>query len=88
MKQMAVDRLGGECVDCGLKTEHVCVYDFHHKDPAEKDFSIGEMRRNTKSWEKIASELDKCVLLCANCHRIRHHAEKAQTRLSGASDGT
>lgn len=44
-------------------------YDFHHLDPNQKDFSIG---KQSKSFAVIRSELDKCVLLCSNCHRKRH----------------
>jgi hypothetical protein len=42
---------------------------FHHLDPSHKDFTIGG---KSKSWNKIQSELDKCVLLCANCHAEVH----------------
>lgn len=69
-KKEAVDYLGGKCLDCGLKDEVVAVYDFHHLDPTKKDFSLGKAK--TLSFAKIKPELDKCVLLCANCHRRRH----------------
>lgn len=68
-KRLAVEYLGGKCIDCGLETNIYSVYDFHHLDPDSKDFAIG---RNYKIFESIKSELDKCILLCANCHRIRH----------------
>jgi len=71
IKQKAVDYLGGECKDCGLKGgPH--LFDFHHRDPAEKEFHWGN---NRVSWNKLVPELDKCDLLCANCHRERHHKE-------------
>jgi len=44
--------------------------EFHHINKDEKDFAIGS--GNTKSWSDIKKELDKCVLLCANCHREVH----------------
>lgn len=69
IKRQAVEYMGGNCVDCGLKTDKVEVYDFHHLDPTTKDFSVFQ---NAKSFRTIRPELDKCVLLCANCHRIRH----------------
>lgn len=69
-KRRAVEYLGGACADCGLVSEHQCVYDFHHLDPSQKDFSLGA---NYRSFESAKSELDKCVLLCSNCHRIRHY---------------
>ncbi len=70
IKRLAVDYLGGACTDCGLKTDKTEVYDFHHIDPSQKDFAISQ---NSKSFETIKLELDKCVLLCANCHRLRHY---------------
>lgn len=59
---------GGCCSACGYK-KSLAAMDFHHLNPAEKDFEIGGLSSN---WEKIAKELDKCVLLCANCHRELH----------------
>ena len=44
---------------------------FHHLDPAQKDFGLS-VRGLTRSWEKMRAELDKCVLLCANCHSEVH----------------
>ena len=69
-KQKCVDYKGGECERCGYNKSN-CALDFHHKDPNEKDFGIGKQRR-TKFDEKIMAELDKCMLLCANCHREKH----------------
>jgi hypothetical protein len=69
-KRMAVEYKGGECQDCGI-IDHQAIYDFHHLTPEEKDFNISKFRAT--SWcDKIEEELDKCVLLCANCHRKRH----------------
>lgn len=65
----AVNYLGGMCKDCGLQDECVDIYDFHHIDPNKKDFQIGN---NNRKFERIKKELDKCILLCANCHRRRH----------------
>jgi hypothetical protein len=58
-----------------------CGYDrclealeFHHIASGEKDFGISA-RGHSRSWEKTRQELDKCILLCANCHR-EIHAQK------------
>ena len=67
LKQKAIDYKGGKCVCCGYD-KHAGVLDFHHVNPAEKEFSIGA-RGYTRSWEKIKQELHKCILVCANCHR-------------------
>lgn len=71
-KRLAVEYLGGKCVDCGL-VDLQEVYDFHHADPTQKDFTIG---KSVKIFERIKTELDKCVLLCSNCHRKRHSLTK------------
>lgn len=69
IKILAVKYMGGRCLDCSLVTEHYEVYDFHHLDPSKKEFSPGKVVR---AFENMREELKKCVLLCANCHRIRH----------------
>ena len=65
LKQMAIEYKGGKCIICGY-SRCANALDFHHLDPTEKDFSIGG---KTIAWEKLKAELDKCVLVCANCHR-------------------
>lgn len=45
--------------------------EFHHLASARKDFGISS-KGYTRSWKKIQEELDKCILLCANCHREAH----------------
>lgn len=70
-KQKAVDYLGGHCWDCG-ESYPLCVYDFHHIDPKTKDISPAKALSQT--WDRLILELDKCALLCANCHRQRHFA--------------
>lgn len=75
-KQECVDYKGGVCVDCGYNNHSfLSVFDFHHKNPSEKEFSIAQYQRwSLKNGlpDKVRNELDKCDLLCANCHRIRH----------------
>lgn len=66
-KAKAVELLGGLCSVCGLKDDPA-VYDFHHRNPAEKDVSISR----AKSWAVMKKELAKCDLVCANCHRKLH----------------
>ncbi len=67
------------CADCGKSFPRVCM-DFHHIDENTKDEVI-KRRRNSlistaQKWSiaRIDAELAKCVVLCACCHRIRHHA--------------
>lgn len=68
-KRAAVEFCGGACVDCGLRTDAVDVYDFHHIDPAIKERGVGDLLRS--GWDKVVEELKKCILLCSNCHRKR-----------------
>lgn len=67
LKRKMVELMGDVCNDC-VQQYPDYVYDFHHLDPSQKDFNIGSSR----NWSKIEKELSKCVMLCANCHRIRH----------------
>ena len=70
-KQRLMDHFGNCCKDCG-GVFPACVYDFHHLDPTQKDKSFRVLASST--WEKIEEEIiGKCVMLCSNCHRIRHH---------------
>ena len=71
-KIKAIQYKGSKCHRCQLHLEatHYAVFEFHHADPTTKDVDWTKMRLS--SWKKIMQELDKCVLLCANCHRITH----------------
>lgn len=71
-KLQAISYLGGQCEDCNLhiSNSHYAVFEFHHRDSAKKDADWSKLR--LMSVTAIHSELAKCVLLCANCHRIRH----------------
>lgn len=70
LKYMAVEYLGGSCKRCGWK-EHQCGLVPHHLNPNTKEYSLG-LDGNTRSWSSIKLELDKCVLLCSNCHHVVH----------------
>jgi hypothetical protein len=58
------------CLVCG-ESESVCL-DFHHLNGKDKDFSVSNMMYSTYSKEKIMKEIEKCVILCSNCHRKVH----------------
>ena len=70
IRLMAVEYKGGRCGRCGYDR---CMeaLEFHHRDPLRKDFSISE-KGYTRSWVSVRRELDKCEILCANCHRETH----------------
>lgn len=68
-KDKAVRYKGGKCVSCGVAYPS-CVFDFHHVDPLTKEGNLRDLLR--KGFDAAKDELDKCVLLCANCHRLHH----------------
>jgi hypothetical protein len=69
-KAECVTYKGGQCVKCGF-SRSMAALEFHHRDPNKKDFGIATKRRHILS-EETKKELDKCDLLCANCHRETH----------------
>lgn len=70
LKRQAIEYKGGKCILCGY-SKCPAALDFHHVDPGEKDFRISQYKRPIMS-DKICRELDKCVLLCRNCHSEVH----------------
>ncbi len=56
------------CVKCG-EQENICL-EFHHLNPEKKEFTIGSAV--SRSWDVIEKELQKCVILCSNCHKKVH----------------
>lgn len=68
-KQRCVDYLGGRCVRCGYE-RCIKALTFHHRDPATKRFTVSQML--DASWAVLSVELDKCDLLCFNCHMEEH----------------
>ena len=70
-KQECVDYKGGKCCRCGYK-KCLGALEFHHRDPSQKDFAVGSIKKETLT-DKIKSELDKCDLLCSNCHKEEHY---------------
>lgn len=57
------------CGRCGINDHR--VLDFHHKDPNEKELAVSQLL-SRKGWEAVLNEMEKCIVLCANCHRITH----------------
>lgn len=62
------------CAKCGEKRHY--VLDFHHIDPSQKNNTINNLR--TCSLETLQKEIEKCIVLCSNCHREFHHFEFEQ----------
>lgn len=70
IKEMAIEYKGGKCCICGYDKCNSAL-DFHHTDETQKEFGLS-VRGLTRSWERTRVELDKCILVCANCHREIH----------------
>lgn len=68
LKQKAVEYKGGMCECCGYDRT-IEALEFHHRNPKEKDFNPSG---KSISWEKMKKEIDKCVMVCTNCHREIH----------------
>lgn len=66
-KMFAINFYGGKCIKCGYDK---CIYalEFHHRDKSTKEANPTYIIMRWW-WEKVKEELDKCDLLCANCHR-------------------
>lgn len=77
IKEELVKYKGGKCEICGYD-KCINALEFHHLDPNEKDFTIGQY--STLSFDKIKNEVDKCILVCSNCHREIHYNEHLATR--------
>lgn len=71
VKKRSVEYLGGKCNRCNW-VGHLAGFDFHHKNPSDKDFNPNAAKLASMSWERVKNELDKCELLCALCHREEH----------------
>lgn len=77
-KKEAIEYLGGKCIRCGYDKCHGALH-FHHRDPTTKLGAWDKVRLWSK--ERRLKELDKCDLLCANCHAEIHdelHREKVE----------
>ena len=85
VRHMAIDHLGGRCSQCGYD-RCLDALEFHHVDSSVKDFGISN-RGYTRSWKKVREEIEKCVLLCANCHREFHAQLQLQREIAGEKSG-
>jgi 5-methylcytosine-specific restriction endonuclease McrA len=69
-KQILIDYKGGKCEICGYN-KCISALEFHHLNPKNKDFAISS-KGYTRSIEVNKKEVDKCILVCSNCHREIH----------------
>lgn len=62
------------CLKC--KENHPATLEFHHKTRKNKEMMVAIMVYNGYSIERIKKEMEKCIVLCANCHRKVHYKER------------
>jgi hypothetical protein len=81
-KIKAIAYKGNKCEDCGVKADpkNYVIFDFYHEDPTIKE--TGWQKLRLRSWKAITTELNKCALLCSNCHRLRHFSEGSTIYMS------
>ena len=77
-KIKCVEYKGSKCELCGYN-KCIASLDFHHTNPLLKEFNLAGTGLK-KSWDKLVPELDKCQLLCRNCH-CELHAEEDRIRI-------
>lgn len=66
--------LGLKCIKCGVN--HPATLDFHHRDPSKKEDTVSNLKWSGCSLERLKLEIDKCDILCSNCHRILHYEDR------------
>lgn len=62
------------CINCG--ESHPAALDFHHIERHKSNKKVHYLVSNGHFWQRIMAEIAKCIVLCANCHRIHHHEER------------
>lgn len=72
-RQLLINLKGGKCIKCGYNR---CIFalDFHHRDPLNKQFNLSSINLS-KNLEVLKKEVDKCDVLCSNCHRELHYCK-------------
>jgi len=66
------------CTQCGFS--HVAALDFHHTNAKDKEGIVSHLLRMGR-FKKAKAEAEKCIVLCANCHRIHHYEEKKKCKI-------
>jgi len=79
-KLYLIEMLGGSCRNCGYD-KNLSALEFHHRDPNGKDSQLDMRTLSNRSMEFIMKEVEKCDLLCSNCHREVHNPETEVLKL-------
>ena len=73
-KLFLVEQMGGACTECGYQT-NLAALNFHHVNGDDKAHKLDLRHLGNRSWEAILGEIEKCVLVCANCHAGIHNPD-------------
>jgi hypothetical protein len=73
-KLQIVRSLGGKCSICGY-SKNLAAFTFHHTEPGSKEFKLDMRSLSNRTWNSVLKELDKCALVCANCHAELHNPQ-------------
>ena len=76
-----IELKGGKCQKCGYD-KNIAALDFHHINPEEKSFQIDSRHLSNTHIDKLKTEVNKCILLCANCHRELHYEKYNKDNIS------
>lgn len=86
IKLLCLKYKGNECVKCGYN-KNPSSMQFHHQNPEEKDFNICSYSRKYKIFDHgMMLELDKCILLCSNCHSKEHNSDRSVMGINPIKD--
>jgi len=69
-----------KCTQCGFN--HPAALDFHHTNPSEKENLVSKLVSNG-CYAAAMEEVQKCIVLCANCHRVHHAEEDSKVKNAG-----
>ena len=78
-KKTLVEQRGSTCAICNQQYPPN-LFDFHHVYPDTKLFGLSVKSMTDHHWQKVLEEANKCLMVCANCHRIIHEKEKQNER--------
>ena len=79
-KLYLINLRGGKCEKCPYN-KNLAALDFHHKDPTKKESRLDMRHLSNSTMERIMKEFDKCLVLCANCHREEHSPDLSLEKL-------
>ena len=73
-KILELKKASNGCIECGWY-EHPEILQYHHREKEAKSFVLSTGNLGTRAWKKILEEIEKCDLICPNCHFWKHFKE-------------